>query len=172
MYARLKKGFPSGGSWRRRRLMRGDKSALAQHLQNLTPPPTKRARQPHFAKTLYRPKRQKLPPRAPAPCKTKQLFAMKRRVLLGEVLGGSGRFGGRGTPLSRGVPLPPRSSSLQGLPPPRSFKPSDTARLRATRANRRRGRRLTRFSRSGRRREHGNASQRSRACRLWRDSRP
>ena len=64
------------------------------------------------------------------------------------------------------------SLSLQGLPPPRSFKPSDTAPLRATRANRRRGRRLTRFSRPGRRREHGNASQRSRACRLWRDSRP
>ena len=28
MYARRKEGFPSGGSWRRRRLMRGDQSPL------------------------------------------------------------------------------------------------------------------------------------------------
>ena len=67
-----------------------------------------------------------------------------------------------------------RDASFKRRPSPSkvSLKPSDTSPLRATRANRRRGRRLTRFSRSGRRREHGNASQHSRACRLWRDSRP
>ena len=72
---------------------------------------------PHSAKKFTPPNpTKKLPPRAPAPCKAKQHFAMKGRVLLGEVLGGCGRFGGRGSPLSRGLPLPPRSS-----PPPRSF---------------------------------------------------
>ena len=39
--------------------------------------------------------------------------------VVGEVLGGSGRFGGRGNPLSRGFPLPSRSfPCLQGLPHP------------------------------------------------------
>ena len=51
----------------------------------------------------------KLPPRAPAPNKANQIFALQGRVLLGEVLGERGRFGGRGAPLSRGAPLPPRS---------------------------------------------------------------
>ena len=36
----------------------------------------------------------KLPPRAPAKSKANQIYAMQRRVLLGEVLGRSGRFGG------------------------------------------------------------------------------
>ena len=54
----------------------------------------------------------KLPPRAPAPNKAKQIFTLQRRVLLGEVLGERGRFGGREPPLSRGGAL-----SLQGLPP-------------------------------------------------------
>ena len=41
MYARRKEGFPSGGSWRRRRLMRGDQSPPAQRLQSLTLPTRK-----------------------------------------------------------------------------------------------------------------------------------
>ena len=53
----------------------------------------------------------KLPPRAPVPYKAKQRFAMYRRVLLGEVLGERGRFGGREPHLSRGGSLPPRSFS-------------------------------------------------------------
>ena len=52
----------------------------------------------------------KLPPRAPAPNKTNQIFALHGRVLLGEVLGERGRFGGREPRLSRGGSLPPRSS--------------------------------------------------------------
>ena len=55
------------------------------------------------------PNQQKLPPRAPALNKANKIFTLQGRVLLGEVLGGSGRFGGRGDPLSRGSPLPPRS---------------------------------------------------------------
>ena len=86
-------------------------------------PSTKRARQPHSAASPYLPKRRELPPRAPAPYKAKQIFALQGRVLLGEVRGGSGRFGGREPRLSRGGSLPPRSSSsLQGLPiPPKIF---------------------------------------------------
>ena len=53
--------------------------------------------------------KQKTSPRAPALNKAKQLFVLQGRVLLGEVLGERGRFGGRGAPLSRGAPLPPRS---------------------------------------------------------------
>ena len=51
----------------------------------------------------------KLPPRAPAPNRAKQLFVLQGRVLLGEVLGERGRFGGREPRLSRGGSLPPRS---------------------------------------------------------------
>ena len=42
---------------------------------------------PHPVKNLYLPERQKLPPRAPAPNRAKQIFTMPRRVLLGEVRG-------------------------------------------------------------------------------------
>ena len=56
------------------------------------------------------PEKQKLPPRVPAPCKTKQIFALHRRVLLGEVLGERGRLGGGEPRLSRGGSPPPRSS--------------------------------------------------------------
>ena len=54
----------------------------------------------------------KLPPRAPAQNKAKQIFAMQGRVLLGEVLGERGRFGGREPHLSRGGSLPPWSFFL------------------------------------------------------------
>ena len=56
------------------------------------------------------PQKQKLSPRAPAPNKAKQIFALHGRVLLGKVLGERGRFGGREPRLSRGGSLPPRSS--------------------------------------------------------------
>ena len=73
-------------------------------------PPTNRARSRTIKKHLP-PETKELPPRAPAPNKANQIFALRGRVRLGEVLGGCGRFGGRGAPLSRGAPLPPRSSS-------------------------------------------------------------
>ena len=53
--------------------------------------------------------KQKTSPRAPALNKAKQLFVLQGRVLLGEVLGERGRFGGREPRLSRGGSLPPRS---------------------------------------------------------------
>ena len=43
----------------------------------------------------------KLPPRAPAPNKANQIFALHGRVLSGEVLGERGRFGGREPPLRK-----------------------------------------------------------------------
>ena len=58
-------------------------------------------------------KTQKLPPRAPAQNKTNQIFAMQRRVRLGEVLGERGRFGGREPPLRK-----------RGLSPSKVFPPS------------------------------------------------
>ena len=130
-------------------------------------PLTKWARQPHFAKTLYRPKRQKASPKSTRAMQSETTLCHEKAG----ALGGSSRREWE-VWRERDASFKRRPSPSKVFLPPRSFKPSDTSRLRATRANRRRGRRLTRFSRSGRRREHGNASQRSRACRLWRDSRP
>ena len=72
-------------------------------------PPADRVRSRTFKKISTSQTNQKLPSRAPALNKANQLFALQGRVLLGEVLGERGRFGGRGAPLSRGAPLPPRS---------------------------------------------------------------
>ena len=55
---------------------------------------------PHSEKIPSRQNRE-LPPRAPAQNKTNQIFAMQRRVRLGEVLGERGRFGGREPPLRK-----------------------------------------------------------------------
>ena len=44
MFAQRTEGFPSGGSWRRRRLMRGDQSALMRGIPSKRLPPTKKAR--------------------------------------------------------------------------------------------------------------------------------
>ena len=74
-------------------------------------PSINRARQPHFVTDLLLLIYQKTSP--------KNTRAMQKRVLLGEVLGERGKFGGREPRLSRGGSLPPRSSSkvfLQGLP--------------------------------------------------------
>ena len=76
-------------------------------------PSTKRARQPHSAASPYLPKRQKLPPRAPAPYKAKQIFAMYRRVLLG------GKFSVSEGGLEGESPVFQEGAlSLQGLLPP------------------------------------------------------
>ena len=54
----------------------------------------------------------KLPPRAPAPNKANPISALHGRVLLGEVLGERGRFGGREPPLRK-----------RGLSPSKIFSP-------------------------------------------------
>ena len=56
------------------------------------------------------PNTKELPPGAPALYKANPIFTLHGRVLLGEVLGERGRFGGREPRLSRGGSLPPRSS--------------------------------------------------------------
>ena len=58
------KGFPSGGSWRRRRLMRGDQSPPAQCLQTLAPPPTKKARSRTLQKIRASQSNQKTSPKS------------------------------------------------------------------------------------------------------------
>ena len=156
-----------GGSWRRRRLMRGDKSALAQRLQNLTHPTHQSGAKPHSAKTLYRPIKPKTSPKSTRAMQSETALCHERAGALG---GSSRRVWEVRRERESSFKRTPSPSKV--FPPPRSFKPSETVPLRATRANRQRGRGLTRFSRLSRRREHGNASQRSRACRLWRDSRP
>ncbi len=99
-------------------------------------PPTNRARQPHSAKNLYLPKHKKLPPRAPALYKAKQIFTLHGRVLLGEVLGERGRFGGREPPLrKRGLsPFKVFLPLLQGLP---VFPPLTPRKLQPTSGTRR-----------------------------------
>ena len=81
---------------------------------------------------LTSPNTKELPPRAPALYKANQIFTLHGRVLLGEVLGERGRFGGREPRLSRGGSLPPRSFSLplQGLPhlTPRKLQPTSGTR--------------------------------------------
>ena len=81
---------------------------------------------------LTSPNTKKLPPRAPALYKANPIFTLHGRVLLGEVLGERGRFGGREPPLrKRGLspfkvflPLPPRSFFLT----PRKLQPTSGTR--------------------------------------------
>ena len=105
----LEKASPWGESWRRRRLMRGDQFALAQCLQSLVlslPP----------IKCVAAPCKKSIPPRAtktsPESTRTKQSETTLCHVQAG-ALGGSSRRVREvwrvGTPLSRGVPAPPRS---------------------------------------------------------------
>ena len=61
MFARRKKASPRGGSWRRRRLMRGDQSPLTQRLQSLALPPHKKSAKPHSAKNLTSPNTKNFP---------------------------------------------------------------------------------------------------------------
>ena len=76
-------------------------------------------RQPHPAKNPHLPSKPKTSPVTPPLIKNETKFLPLSGGVMGEVLGGCGRFGGRGSPLSRGLPLPPkvfpsspRSSSL------------------------------------------------------------
>ena len=66
-------------------------------------------RQPHSAPNFHLPNQPKTSPVTPPLIKNETKFLPLSGGVTGEVLGGCGRFGGRGTPLSRGVPLPPRS---------------------------------------------------------------
>ncbi len=117
---------------------------------------------PHHIKNSHLPIRQKTSPKS---TRAMQSESNLRHVRAG-ALGGSSREVREVWRV--GTPLRKRGSCASKV----FLTPSDTAPLRATRGNRRRGRGLTRFSRLSRRREHGSASQRSRACHLWRDSRP
>ena len=76
------------------RLMRGDQSTLTKNIHSPYASRLPKEREAALCKNLHLPNHKKLPPRAPAPSKAKQIFAVYRRVLLGEVLGRSGRFGG------------------------------------------------------------------------------
>ena len=163
----LAKRLPLGGKLSRKRLMRGDKSALAQRLQNLTHPTHQTGATAALCQNSVPPQTTKTSPKSTRAMQSETTLCHEKAGALG---GSSRRVWEVGR--ERDASFKRRPSPSKVFLPPRSFKPSDTSPLRATRANRRRERRLTRFSRSGRRREHGNASQRSRACRLWRDSRP
>ena len=66
-------------------------------------------RQPHSAPNFHLPNQQKTSPVTPPLIKNETKFLPLSGGVMGEVLGGCGRFGGRGSPLSRGLPLPPRS---------------------------------------------------------------
>ena len=103
--------LPLGGKLSRKRLMRGDQSALTKgiHSPCASHPPIG-CDSRTLQKSPTSPNDKNFPPRAPAPYKAKQNFALHRRVLLGGSSGRRGRFGGRGSPLSRGF------LSLQGLP--------------------------------------------------------
>ena len=108
----------------------------ARHSRKALYPNASRPQNGRDSRTLQQiltsPNTKELPPRAPAPNKAKQFFALHGRVLSGEVLGERGRFGGREPRLSRGGSLPPRSFSLplQGLPhlTPRKLQPTSGTR--------------------------------------------
>ena len=77
----------------------------------VVPPPAHQpSAKPHSATNSYLPNRQKTSPMSPPFPKSETNLRFLNGGDMGEVLGGCGRFGGRGSPLSRGLPLPPRSS--------------------------------------------------------------
>ena len=107
----LRKGFPLGGSWRRRRLMRGDQFALAQCLQSLVlslPP----------IKCVAAPCKKSIPPRAtktsPESTRTKQSETKFHHAKAGALGGSSGRM--REVWREKGHPPKGGPFSLQGLP--------------------------------------------------------
>ena len=116
MYARRKKGFPSGGSWRRRRLMRGDQSAPAQHLQNLTPPHTKRARSRTLPKLCTAPNDKNFHQEHPHHAKRNNSLPCKGGCSWGKFSEGVGGLEGEGRLFQEA------SLSLQGLPPSKVFQ--------------------------------------------------
>ena len=111
MFAQRKEGFPSGGSWRRRRLMRGDQSPLTKRLQSLALPPTKRVRQPHAATNSYLPKHKNFP-HAPATLQKRNKSSLRKRR------GAWGKFSVRERGLEGESPVFQEGAlSLQGLSP-------------------------------------------------------
>ncbi len=70
-----------------------------RHTLSLRLPPTKQARQPHFAKN-YLPKHKNFP-HVPATLKKRNKFSLRKWRDMGEVLGERGRFGGREPPLRK-----------------------------------------------------------------------
>ena len=96
-------------------------------IQSRTLPTHKKSAKPHSATISYLPKKQKLSPRAPAPNKANQIFALHRRVIWGKFSVSEGGLEGEMTdfatqnlvnsgfaaldsPSKRGLPAPPRSS--------------------------------------------------------------
>ena len=112
MFARRKEGFPSGGSCRVKRLMRGDKSALTKNKHSLRTPLPNQAR----SRTLYRPRTSQSAQKLP--CTATAVFKIEKNIA--DRNGGcrAGKFGemrevwrGKDT-LRKGVLPPPRSSLL------------------------------------------------------------
>ena len=97
MFAQRTEGFPSGGSWRRRRLMRGDKSALSigMYLSPQTARPAYRSARPahktcakpHSTTSPHLPDKRKTSPQNPATAKSETNY----RSCNGGVLWGSSR---------------------------------------------------------------------------------
>ena len=98
MFAQRTEGFPLGGkktasSLSRKRLMRGDQSALTKGIHSLRTPLTNRVRSRTFCRHAP-PDTPKLPCAATAARKRKKSLPSLRRLPCREVRGGSGRFGG------------------------------------------------------------------------------
>ena len=83
------------------------KQSISSKLQ--ARPAHKTSAKPHFAKTLYLPKRKKLPPNPRRFQKAKQIFASKAAGIWGKFGEVEGGLEGEGTPSERGFLLPPRS---------------------------------------------------------------
>ena len=111
MFAQRKEGFPSGGSWRRRRLMRGINHRSRNAYKASRFPPTKRARQPHAATNSYLPKHKNFP-HDPATLQKRNKSSLRKRR-------GHGGSSGRMREVWREKEPHPKggSFSLQGLSP-------------------------------------------------------
>ena len=84
----LQKGFPLGWKLSRKRLMRGDKTALAKGIHSPTRPAHQSGAKPHFLSPRTSQSAQKLPCAATAALKTQEIFSNHTAVA---VQGSSGR---------------------------------------------------------------------------------